>query len=189
MLSGAGGRHVLVTDPRASNSVNAAPNRARNVPALPYSVTLLTGATNGTVKGYQLAAERAADTLAQAGIEVRISHDRSGRPDANAGGPPAAAGTTPVADAYVVLPGGAGTLMEFFEVWTGQQQGTHARPVALLNINGFFDGLLKAIDQMIIAGFLPVQDREALIVARDPHDLLAQLAVWRAPVAAWATAS
>ena len=71
VLSGAGGRHVLVTDPRASNSVNAAPNRARNVPALPYSVTLLTGATNGTVKGYQLAAERAADTLAQAGMVKR----------------------------------------------------------------------------------------------------------------------
>ena len=170
VLSGAGGRHELVTNSRA-----AAAHLASRNSALPRSVTLFSGAANGTVKGYQLAAERAAETLGQAGIDVRISNGQ--------------AGGTELAESFVVLPGGASTLMEFFEVWTGQQRGAHARPVALLNINGFFDGLLKAIDQMIIAGFLGVPEREALIVASDAHDLLGQLATWHPPVGKLAEAS
>lgn len=92
-------------------------------------------------------------------------------------------------DAFVAFPGGAGTLEEFFEVWTWQQLGIHTKPVALLNINGFWDGLLKAIDQMIVAGFLRPQYRESLIVADNADELLVKLEQWRAPVAKWVKAS
>lgn len=92
-------------------------------------------------------------------------------------------------DAFVAFPGGAGTLEEFFEVWTWQQLGIHAKPVALLNVNGFWDGLLKAIDQMIVAGFLRPEYRETLIVADTADELLTKLAQWQPPQAKWAKAS
>lgn len=92
-------------------------------------------------------------------------------------------------DAFVAFPGGAGTLEEFFEVWTWQQLGIHTKPVALLNVNGFWDGLLKAIDQMIVAGFLRPEYRESLIVADTADELLTKLNSWQAPTAKWAKAS
>lgn len=78
-------------------------------------------------------------------------------------------------DAFIALPGGSGTLEEFFEVWTWQQLGIHAKPVGLLNVNGFWDGLLKAIDSMIIGGFLDPQFRESLIVEASMPELLARM--------------
>lgn len=92
-------------------------------------------------------------------------------------------------DAFVAFPGGAGTLEEFFEVWTWQQLGIHTKPVALLNVNGFWDSLLKAIDQMIVAGFLRPEYRESLIVADNADELLIKLTRWQAPAAKWAQAS
>jgi len=92
-------------------------------------------------------------------------------------------------DAFVAFPGGAGTLEEFFEVWTWQQLGIHAKPVALLNVNGFWDGLLKAIDGMVIGGFLKPEYRESLIVDSTMPALLAKMAVWTEPSVKWAKAS
>lgn len=92
-------------------------------------------------------------------------------------------------DAFVAFPGGAGTLEEFFEVWTWQQLGIHAKPVALLNINGFWDGLLKAIDGMIVGGFLRPQYRDSLIVESTMPKLLEQMAAWSEPEVKWAKAS
>lgn len=92
-------------------------------------------------------------------------------------------------DAFVAFPGGAGTLEEFFEVWTWQQLGIHTKPVALLNVNGFWDSLLKAIDQMIVAGFLRPEYRESLIVADTADELLTKLAQWHVPETKWAQAS
>ncbi len=92
-------------------------------------------------------------------------------------------------DAFVAFPGGAGTLEEFFEVWTWQQLGIHAKPVALLNINGFWDGLLKAIDGMIVGGFQRPQYRDSLIVESTMPKLLEQMAAWSEPEVKWAKAS
>ncbi|WP_227270047.1 LOG family protein [Roseobacter weihaiensis] len=57
-------------------------------------------------------------------------------------------------DAFVVLPGGTGTMEEFFEQWTWGQIGYHRKPIALLNVAGFFDPLITMIDQMVARGFL-----------------------------------
>ncbi len=92
-------------------------------------------------------------------------------------------------DAFIAFPGGSGTLEEFFEVWTWQQLGIHAKPVALLNINGFWDGLLKAIDGMIVGGFLKPHYRDSLIVESTMPQLLARMANWEQPNVKWARAS
>ena len=58
------------------------------------------------------------------------------------------------ADAFLALPGGIGTLEEFFEVWTWRQLGYHDKPVGLLNMNGFYDHLLAFLNSAVAAGFM-----------------------------------
>ena len=85
------------------------------------------------------------------------------------------------ADAFVALPGGAGTMEEFFEVWTWAQLGIHAKPVALLNVAGFYDPLLALLDHMAAEGFLAPQQRAMVLVDDDGEALLARLAAYHAP--------
>ena len=93
------------------------------------------------------------------------------------------------ADAFVALPGGAGTLEEFFEAWTWAQLGIHAKPVALLNVDGYFDPLLAMLDQMVEARFLRPVHRRMIVVDDDPARLLARLDAYEAPdVPKWLTA-
>jgi uncharacterized protein (TIGR00730 family) len=80
-----------------------------------------------------------------------------------------------LADAFVALPGGAGTLDELFEAWTWQQLGLHGKPVALLNLFGYWDPLLRALDHMTTAGFIPPAARAGLVVAGGTAELLAAL--------------
>ena len=58
------------------------------------------------------------------------------------------------ADAFLALPGGIGTLEEFFEVWTWRQLGYHDKPVGLLNLNGFYDSLLVFLNSAVANGFM-----------------------------------
>jgi len=59
------------------------------------------------------------------------------------------------ADAFLALPGGIGTLEEFFEVWTWRQLGYHDKPIGLLNVNGYFDSLLAFLTTSMSQGFMP----------------------------------
>jgi uncharacterized protein (TIGR00730 family) len=88
-------------------------------------------------------------------------------------------------DAFVALPGGAGTLEELFEAWTWQQLGVHAKPVALLDVDGFWQPLLRALDAMTERGFLAEAFRSTLVVESDPRRLLDMLADWRPPAPKW----
>lgn len=90
-------------------------------------------------------------------------------------------------DAFLALPGGAGTLEEFFEVWTWQQLGIHAKPVALYDVNGFWQPLLTMIDQLVDEGFLARHYRDALIVAHSPDELLDAWSRWDPPASKWTT--
>jgi uncharacterized protein (TIGR00730 family) len=85
------------------------------------------------------------------------------------------------ADAFVALPGGAGTLEEVFEAWTWAQLGIHAKPVALLNVAGFYDPLLAMLDHMTAAGFVAPQQRAMVAAHDDAERLLAGLDAYRAP--------
>lgn len=77
-----------------------------------------------------------------------------------------------LSDGFVALPGGIGTCEELFEVWTWSQLGYHAKPCALFNVNGFFDGMRQFIDHMVTQGFLRPEHREILMVHDDPARLL-----------------
>ncbi|WP_156761618.1 TIGR00730 family Rossman fold protein [Microbacterium karelineae] len=88
-------------------------------------------------------------------------------------------------DAFVALPGGVGTLEEFFEVWTWLQLGIHAKPIALYDVGGFWDPMLAMLDRIVQEGFISEQFRDALIVVSDPRQLLDELRSWEAPVPKW----
>jgi hypothetical protein len=68
-------------------------------------------------------------------------------------------------DAFIVLPGGFGTLDELFEVLTWQTLKIHAKPVLLLNTNGFYDKLLAFLDDCVERGMLKAKNREIMLVA------------------------
>ena len=80
------------------------------------------------------------------------------------------------ADAFIALPGGIGTLEELYEVWTWQQLGYHGKPIGLLNVDGYYDDLLRFMGHTVAEGFLSNQQQQVLRVATDPLTLLAGLA-------------
>jgi uncharacterized protein (TIGR00730 family) len=86
-----------------------------------------------------------------------------------------------LADAFVALPGGLGTFEELFEVWTWAQLGWHPKPVALLDVDGFYRPLIQFLDEVVARGFVRRVHREMLIVATEPADLLEKLAAYQPP--------
>ncbi|HWJ60156.1 MAG TPA: TIGR00730 family Rossman fold protein [Sphingomicrobium sp.] len=79
---------------------------------------------------------------------------------------------TDLADAFLALPGGIGTLDELFEAWSWNALGYHAKPFCLLNVDGFWDGLIEFIDHATNKGFMSAQRRRQLLVADDPEEAL-----------------
>jgi hypothetical protein len=77
-----------------------------------------------------------------------------------------------LADAFIALPGGIGTMEEFMEAWTLNQLGELDKPAGLLNINGFFEPFMAFIDQMIKEAFLPLSHRQSMVLESDPRQLL-----------------
>ncbi len=86
-----------------------------------------------------------------------------------------------LADAFVALPGGIGTFEELFEVWTWAQLGLHSKPVGLLNVGGYYDGLIGFLDQARDERFIRAEHRDMLIVANDPHGLFDSFASFQPP--------
>ena len=115
--------------------------------------------------------------LAHAGLDelevVPTMHDRKAR-------------MADLADGFVTLPGGLGSLEELFEAWTWTQLGIHAKPLGLLNVSGFYDGLLEFLDQLVVEGFVKQIHRNSLVDATDPAVLLDELkGVDLAPTSKW----
>ncbi len=79
------------------------------------------------------------------------------------------------ADAFVALPGGIGTLEEIYEVWSWQQLGYHDKPVALLNVDGYYDALLDFMRVSHERGFVSAPQYHALLVDDDAARLLARI--------------
>jgi uncharacterized protein (TIGR00730 family) len=86
-----------------------------------------------------------------------------------------------LADAFVAVPGGIGTLEELVEVYTWSQLGIHDKACGLLNVNGYYDGLVAFLDHAVEAGFLRAQHRAVLTVAADARELLDRLAAFEPP--------
>ncbi len=76
------------------------------------------------------------------------------------------------ADAFVALPGGFGTLEEIAEVTTWAQIGMHDKPVGLLNVDGYWDGLLAFLERAVHDGLLKEQNRAMLLQAETPESML-----------------
>ena len=79
------------------------------------------------------------------------------------------------ADAFIALPGGIGTLEEVIEAFTWLQLGYHSKPVSLLNVQGFFDPLMAALDGMVGKGFLQTETFSRLLVETEIEVLLEKL--------------
>ena len=80
------------------------------------------------------------------------------------------------ADLFIALPGGIGTLEELYEVWTWRQLAYHDKPIGLLNVDGYYDALLRFMDHTVAEGFLSPVQQQVLQVGADAEALLASLA-------------
>ena len=83
-----------------------------------------------------------------------------------------------LSDAFIALPGGYGTLEEFFEILTWSQLGIHGKPSGLLNVSGYYDSLLAMLDHAVAEGFLRTPFRELVMADTDADSLLQRLAVF-----------
>ena len=86
-----------------------------------------------------------------------------------------------LSDAFIALPGGAGTLEELFEIWTWGQLGHHRKPAGLINVDGFFDALLAFLDHQAAERFMRQEHRAMLLVESDPVRLLERFATYEPP--------
>lgn len=90
-----------------------------------------------------------------------------------------------LSDAFIALPGGAGTLEEIFEQWTWAQLGIHLKPCAFLNVAGFYDDLLKFIQLTTVKGFTHARFSESIIASDSIEQILQQFDAFQAPQPKW----
>ena len=86
-----------------------------------------------------------------------------------------------LSNGFITLPGGAGTLEEFFEVLTWAQLGEHDKPCGLLNVAGYYDPLLAVFDHMVERGFLSDSNRSLVLVESEPERLLERFEAYDPP--------
>jgi uncharacterized protein (TIGR00730 family) len=94
-----------------------------------------------------------------------------------------------LADAFIALPGAAGTLEELFEAWTWGMLGLHAKPTALLDVDGFWQPLLSQLRRMVDDGYLDGRRLDALGVVSDAAGLLTFVEGYEHPPRKWTTPS
>jgi uncharacterized protein (TIGR00730 family) len=80
-----------------------------------------------------------------------------------------------LADGFIALPGGMGTLEELFEMLTWSQLGIHAKPIGLLNVNGFWDGLVRFVGHQVAQGFVRPEHAGLMLCETDPDALVRRL--------------
>lgn len=115
------------------------------------------GSVLGVIPEHLLPREVSGETVG----EIRVTKDMHSRK----------ATMATAAQGFVALPGGFGTLEELMEVVTWHHLGYHAKPIGLLNVEGFFDHLLSLFDHMTKEGFLRKASRDIVLVADDPAEV------------------
>ena len=78
-------------------------------------------------------------------------------------------------DGFIIIPGGFGTMDEFFEISTWGQLGLHTKPIGILNTNGYYDDLIKQCQKMVDVGFLAQANMDAILVSDTLDDLLDEM--------------
>jgi uncharacterized protein (TIGR00730 family) len=86
-----------------------------------------------------------------------------------------------LSDGFIALPGGFGTLEETLEILTWSQLGIHLKPVGILNVDGYYDGLRNLLTHATREGFVHRDDLDLLLFAEDPADLVDRVTAWRPP--------
>ncbi|WP_229804558.1 TIGR00730 family Rossman fold protein [Paludibacterium paludis] len=94
-----------------------------------------------------------------------------------------------LADAFIALPGGAGTMEELFEAWTWGQLGLHAKPCGVLNMHDYFGPLLAFAARMVDCGFMKQPYLDMLQVGETPENLLAKIERYTPPPMKWSSAA
>jgi uncharacterized protein (TIGR00730 family) len=125
------------------------------------------GAVIGVIPQMFVDRKVAHDGLAQL-VVVETMHERKAR-------------MVELADGFVALPGGFGTLDELFEVLTWAQLAIHGKPVGLLDVDGFWGPLMALVDHMVREGFVPQDQRQLLLLHHEPEPLLASMSAWKPP--------
>jgi uncharacterized protein (TIGR00730 family) len=133
--------------------------------ALADAVLAAGGEITGVIPAQLVAAEVAHPGLADLRV-VGSMHERK-------------AAMAALADGFIALPGGVGTLEEFAEAVTWSQLGLHAKPTGLLNLLGYYDDLLRFLDHAHAERFLRPAHRDLILAAADPVTLLDEMARWR----------
>lgn len=93
-----------------------------------------------------------------------------------------------LSDGFIAMPGGLGTIEEFFEVLTWGQLGLHQKPCGLLNVSGYYDQLVAFLDTVYSEQFVDAEHRAMVLLEDDPDHLLTQFASYQHPTgdkAAW----
>ncbi len=101
-------------------------------------------------------------------IEVDTMHERKAKMNA-------------LCDGIIALPGGFGTMEELFEMVTWAQLGLHKKPVGLLNVDGFYDHLIRFIQEMVDTGLLKEENQQMLLFSDDIHTLIDKMEQYEAP--------
>jgi uncharacterized protein (TIGR00730 family) len=102
-------------------------------------------------------------------IEVKSMHERKSK-------------MAEMSDGFVALPGGLGTIEELFEILTWAQLGLHKSPVAILNVNGFYDKLIEYLEHAVAEQFIRPQHKDMIIVENDIESILRKFDTYEAPV-------
>ena len=145
------------------------------------AVCVFTGSSRGVRPDYLAAATELGSLLAERRIRLVYGGARVGLMGAVDSMHERKVLMSDLADAFVALPGGWGTLEEFFEVLTWAQLGLHRKPCGLLNVQGYFDRLLAFLNHTIDEGFVRSQNAELIAVAPTCGELLDRLESPRPP--------
>ena len=86
-----------------------------------------------------------------------------------------------LSDGFIALPGGFGTIEEFFEVLTWAQLGIHGKPCGILNIRGYFNYLIEFLDHMVSQKFIGKEHRSMVLIANNPAELIKKFQSYRPP--------
>ena len=115
---------------------------------------------------------RAYGVIPQALVDIEVAHGGLSELHTVANMHERKAKMTDLADAFLALPGGVGTLDELFEAWSWNALGYHAKPFCLLNVDGFWDRLIGFLDHVGDSGFMSPKRRSQLLVATSPEQAL-----------------
>jgi uncharacterized protein (TIGR00730 family) len=85
------------------------------------------------------------------------------------------------ADAFIAMPGGFGTLDELAEILTWAQLGLHSKPIGILNVNGYFDSLIKFFDDSVAAGYVTKMNRAMVLADDTVEGLIEKMEAYEAP--------